>query len=119
MSNIHTLTEHNKVVAKETYDNDIQKMAKICTDLNKKYLAEARKNVKGNKMVEILAEKLKAAMNELSKLKNQPVVVTGGDESFFSKLNKKIYEANGLGKEEIERLEKEAEEDLKNLGIYN
>lgn len=31
----------------------------ICTDLNNKYLAEARKNVKGNKMVEILAEKLK------------------------------------------------------------
>ena len=44
-------------------------------------------------------------------------IQTGGDESFFSKLNKKIYEANGLGKEEIERLEKEAEEDLKNLGI--
>jgi hypothetical protein len=62
MSNIHTLTEHAvKVVRKETYDHDVEKLAKICTDLNQKYLAEMRKNVKNDKMVEILAQKLRAA----------------------------------------------------------
>ena len=118
MSNIHTLTEHAvRVVKKETYDNDVEKLAKICTDLNQKYLAEMRKNVKNEKMVKLLAQKLRAATDELNKLKNQPVVVSGGKESFLSKLNKKLYEVNGLSKEEIENLEKEASEAVKSLGF--
>jgi hypothetical protein len=117
MSNIHTLTELDKVVTKETYDTDIKKLAKICKDINDKYLAEARKNIKGNKMVEILAEKLKTAMDELNKLKNQPQVVSVNNESLFAQFNNAYFKEHGFSKEEKDKLYKEAEDQIKSMGF--
>ena len=117
MSNIHTLTELNTVVTKQTYDNDIKKMAKICQDINDKYLAEARKNIKGNKMVEILAEKLRNAISELNKLKKQPQIISGGDTSFFSKLINEHIKTFNTPKDELDQINREVEDEIKAMGF--